>query len=488
MSRAVPAVLLLLTLSALVPAGDAQQPSGFRIPTQQDAIVGGLNVTMWIMRDPTTIAYTPDLGTTQDPNAYLGYLWNYNFTAGSLGTLFVQAQPLEGNASYDVAYEVASSSPWVTWVPTGPQQGTGATTPQTRGCVPTDSPQRTTCRLGGNVTSAGSTFVFTLRSAAPAGPAGVNVTATVSRNTTGTPEPLERRTFTATLQVLDPLPPYAVKATPTPEVTLGAWTNGGPLAGTSGGCLGGSQLRRNENVSNGAPGVICLLAVSRGDATLRVTGSLRGPEWFIAPPSGWTSEPFNSTSGGRTAPVHGFAFQTNGKAPLGPAMATLHYRLERQAGDNWTLVNEGDLEVPFTVQAAQIIVAPPTGLNWLAHGPLLVASVAGLSYLAYTNRKPKFESRSQALKAEQVRREVKDDDAAATVIAEQQRQEVQEAAWSKKRQILEAKREDILKSIRIAEERHQRGEITEHVLNGIRERKERQLEQVQKEMEEQGSE
>lgn len=481
MSRAALALALLLLPALAAPLAEAQAPgAGLSIPTQRDVVVGGLNVTVWVMRDTRSLAVLPDIREN-----YLGFIWNLNFTAGSLGVVMVKAQVREPGA-YVLEARVASSSPLVQVVPPEEQadKASGALC-----AVGADAVGR--CTLQANRTQGDLAFQFSVANSAPPGPLPLWVEVVAFDNATGTPQRQAAETVRYEVNVLDPLPAHAVRRQ-VGETTLASWVHGGLLGASGTGCLAGSQARENTNISQSGRGVICVLATTRSPATHRLNVTVRGADWLLAPPNAWQSPAFNVSTGGLDAPVNAFVVQASLSAPVGPAQATVHYVLEQDQNGTWARVGEGELLVPFSVAPSTVAPTLGRGPNWLFQAPLLLLSVGGLGYLAYQSRRPKLQPRSQALRAEMARKSRRRDDepgageAAAATEAEvaQQRQEVQEAAWDKKRKILDAKRDDILKSIRIAEERHQRGEITEHVLNGIRERKERQLEQVQKELEE----
>lgn len=480
MSRAAVALLLLLLAPLLAGAAEAQ-PAGFTIPTQKDTVVGGLNVTTWIMRDTRTIAYTPDIRTNP-----LGYLWNLNFTAGSLGVFYVKGVATQPD-SY--VFEATLSSPSPLFTVLGPAtNASGAGVPQ-GACVPQGATAR--CSMSAERSEADATFQFFLAGSAEPGSLQIAMNLRTFRNGTGTPVLEDERNVTYELRILDLIPPFATRAQVGDSTTVGAWANGGPLGVTGGGCLAGSGVAYTENISIGAPGVICFVAINRSPNDHRVTARLIGDPWLLAPPNPWVSQPFNASSGGHEAPVNGFVFHVDAtKSTLGAAQARIEYTVERDENGTWVPVGEGQLAVPMNLIIANVIIRNPQAtVNWLAHAPLLIGAVAGLGYMAYQNRKPTLQPRSQALREAGRKSKPRDPDspkaqAALAAEVEHQRQEVQEAGWEKKRKILDAKRDDIISSIRIAEERHQRGEITEHVVKGIRERKERQLEQVQKEMDE----
>lgn len=464
------AFLGLLLASLLLPALPASsQPAGYTIPTQADFQVGGLNVSTWVMRDTRAVAFTP--GLQQNP---LTYLWNLNFTAGSLGVFYVKASMREPDA-YEFRARLSSTSPVVQVV----EAESNRTSLVPRPCEPEGGSVR--CWLDAQNTSADYAFQFFIASSAEPGQVPVTVHAEAYRNSTGQPVLEAKREHSYNLTIIDPVPPFATRSQ-TGNTTVYAWVNGGPTGYGGAGCLGGSAVVPDTNVSQAGSGVLCVLAISRSPQQVRVVATFAGAPWMGIPTPTWTSEPFNASSGGTEAPVTSLPFTVGTDAPLGGAEASVSYRLERPEGGGWVPAGEGEMVVPFTVTPPAVLVVPKAqGIRWLAQAPILAATVGGLGYLAYKNRKPRLEPRSQALRELQ---KGKPRDEGGTSQAEAQRQEAHAASWAKKRQVLEAKREDVLKSIRLAEERLQRGEITDHVLQGIRERKERQLEQIEKEMEE----
>ncbi|MGH7752697.1 MAG: hypothetical protein ACREN5_07770, partial [Gemmatimonadales bacterium] len=341
-----------------------------------------------------------------------------------------------------------------------------------------------------NGTEAQYAFQIFAGIASAPGPVEVRANITALRNDTGIPSFEAQRTESYTLQVISPVPQGAgvVSRTDGP-VTLYGWTSGGLLGLAGAGCLGGAQAQRDLNLSQGVPGVVCLLAIPSGTGTYRVNVTIAPPAGVTMSAQAFATKPFTMQSGGTDAPVAPFTLQPGSDTALGPGEVPIGYVIELSINGTWTALSRGELRVPYTVTKPVATVAPAKGLPNLAlQVPILAAAIGGLGYLAYQNRKPKLQPRSQAMRSELEGKRGKgeggDGGAAMEAQVEAQRQEVQEAAWDKKRKILEAKREDVLKSIRIAEERKERGEITEHVLAGIRERKERQLEQVEKELEE----
>jgi hypothetical protein len=332
-------------------------------------------------------------------------------------------------------------------------------------------------------------FQFHVAGGAPPGPMQLELLLQSYVNSTEGFALEAERTVTVTLSIVDPVPPFATKKQVGDTLVFG-WVGGGPALTRGGtGCLGGANTFRDATISQGDFAVACIVAITQSTEPQRLNVTLRTGPGFASPSPTWVSPFFNASSGGVNAPVNAFILSALGNSSIGPSSVFLDFQLERVGPNGTTLLGEGTLDLPFVVQRAVILPGPRGGINWVAQAPVLLATAGGLGYMVARQRRPRIQPRSQAL------RELGPTGtraATAQVLtpeeraehAEAQRQEVQEAAWDKKRQILEAKREDILKSVRLAEERKERGEITEHVLNGIKERKERQLEQVEREMEE----
>jgi hypothetical protein len=468
MARALLALpLLLLPALAAAPA-DGQGSgglfgAGITVPTQQNVTVGSLNVTLYVMKDTRSISYTPE--ALQNP---LLALWNYNFTPGAAGFVYVRAF-VPGNRSFDFTARLSGPGDKVTVENATVTKQVNASSPP--------------CAEGGQERCVDNLFQFSVANAAPIGPLPLTLHLESLTNDTGQPEPEAARDLTLPLHILDPVPPFAVRKD-IGNTTVFGWVSGPealPFGG--GGCLGGALTKRSENVSAGLTGVACLQAIHRGDAPVVLHATIAGPAWFQVAAAAWDSSPFNKTTGGALAPVHAFPFLIGADAPLGAATVTVNFTLVQPGPSGNATLAEDQLVLPMAVTKPTIVLRPPPGLvNWVAHVPVLAATVGGLGYMAYTQRKPRLEPRSQALREMKGGKRAGPPSEQDTEQAEAQRQEAHEAAWDKKRKILEAKREDILRSVRLAEERMQRGEITDHVLQGIKERKERQLEQVEREM------
>jgi len=145
----------------------------------------------------------------------------------------------------------------------------------------------------------------------------------------------------------------------------------------------------------------------------------------------------------------------------------VNYRNETSTA--WTNLSllEGSSQV--TVQQLEAPTEP--GLPWvwiLGIGAVAVGGGAGAYYLLREPKQITYEtSRSKA------KREL--DDRAAV--------ETEEPEVHPQLKILEARAEDVRRMIELAEERHERGDITEHQYEQIREKKEDELEEIQQEME-----
>jgi hypothetical protein len=469
MSRAAAALALLaMLLLASPPPAEAQAPGipSLNIPTQQNLVVGSVNMTMWLMRTAESVAYQ------RDPLNPLASIFNATLSAGSAGQFYAKATAAD-NGSYEVRVALQAEPAVLVTTPTN----------ATGGCTPAG--WRITCRLNATQPTSDSYLSFHSGITSPPGDVSLPVSVEVYTLDQGAPVFQARGDATFTVHLIAPVPAFASSGS-ADGATLHGWVQAGILGYTGGGCLAGASATHDENVSRGFPAVVCLFALPAGTDTYRVNTNFTAPAWATLTQPGWQSRPFNASSPATDAYTALF-MQSRGEAPVGAASLHVAFALEKLVGGNWTAAGQGAFDVPFTVRQGPIIPTAAGRVNWAFQAPVLVATVGALGYLAYQNRSPALQPRSQALRA-MSKRPKGGDGGGAAVQAEvaQQREEAAEAAWDKKRLILDAKREDILKSIRIAEERKQRGEITEHVLNGIKERKERQLEQVEQELRELG--
>ncbi|HEV8359646.1 MAG TPA: hypothetical protein VGR28_04235 [Candidatus Thermoplasmatota archaeon] len=474
MSRAVPALLLLLVAAPLLLApAQAQFPGnpGLTIPTLRDVRVGDLNVTMWIMRDAAAAATL-----APDPGNPLGTLFNLNFTAGTAGIMYIKA-----NRTANGTYQMRAT---LTTTPDALRQVEGnGTIPQlvVRPCQAAQL--HITCDLNDTSPSGDHALQAYLPVAAPPGPVELRVEVESWRAEEDQYVFQARANATYTLQVLEPVPSFAVRQT-LGGVDIYAWAQSSSIGAGTASCQGGTLTRPDHNISRGFPSLACVLAVPRAPGEWRLSTNASGPAWLTFTNPTWQSTPFNTSSGGLGAPVTAVLVQAAAEAPIGAHQLTVRASLERLEGGAWVAAGSGDVAVPFSVtQSIVVVKTPATRIHWELQLPILAVAAGGIGYLAYHHRPPKVQPRSQTLR--DLRKSKAGDGGTATAeVVQQQHAEADAAAWDKKRLILEAKREDILQSIRIAEERKARGEITDHVLAGIRERKERQLQQVDKEMEE----
>lgn len=470
MTRAAPALLLLaaLVVAGLPLAAEAQFGSGISIPTQKDLVVGNVNFTTWIMRDAASVSYR------QDPTNPLGGIFNATLTAGSTGIIYVKST-VQDNTSTQVRV-VITPVPDVLRV--SPGNATNATL--ARPC--TTSGLTILCNLNASAPSGDSALQFYAGIGTPPGPIALNVSIEVYATESGVPVFQARGAVRHDAAVQSPVPPYAERRT-TGGVGVYLWLQSGVLGLTGGGCQAGVNAAHEANVSRGFPSVVCVVGIPTDDGQYRVSVNGTGPSWVTFSPSTWQSRPFNRTSGGIDVPIGSLLMQTAGEAPVGDAQLSVNYTVERLANDTWVPVGGDSIPVAFSVVRGPVVPGQAPGrVNWVAQAPILLATIGGLGYMVYRNRGPKLEPRSQALRDLSKRGKRGDGGEGTAQAVAVQKQEAAEAATDKKRLILEAKKEDIVKSIRIAEGRKQLGEITDHVFAGIKERKERQLEQVEKEL------
>ncbi|HWG90170.1 MAG TPA: hypothetical protein VNZ52_04895, partial [Candidatus Thermoplasmatota archaeon] len=142
---------------------------------------------------------------------------------------------------------------------------------------------------------------------------------------------------------------------------------------------------------------------------------------------------------------------------------------------------------------------PPVdpGTNWvqiaLIAGAVLVLGGGGYALLA-RRKKPTAAPRSQTLQRIEMERQIErlekkaeeDPEAAAQVEALKQEQREQELVRQKSRErmIVEAKRDDALKSIDLLKKRREAGQLTELQFNKMMEKKTEQLEALERELSE----
>ncbi|MCA1814785.1 MAG: hypothetical protein LC624_12725, partial [Halobacteriales archaeon] len=246
-----PAWLALLVLLPLAAPALAQDTPGITgagtpiasIPTQQNLMLGPLNITLWTYRDTRTLVFSP---TETNP---LAIIWNYNFTAGSLGLVYVRAQPAAGdNNSYDFAAQLNG---------------------------PGDQVSIDNATFVKNITpplrpTADNAFQFSVGGAAMPGPLRLTLDLQAFDNHTGHPEQIAAQRVNLDLTIIDPFPPFAVRKDIGGTTVFGWVAGGAALARGGTGCLGGASAYRSDAVPQGSLGIACLLAVTHSKDKLQL--------------------------------------------------------------------------------------------------------------------------------------------------------------------------------------------------------------------------
>lgn len=150
---------------------------------------------------------------------------------------------------------------------------------------------------------------------------------------------------------------------------------------------------------------------------------------------------------------------------------TVEYRDANDANATFEPVAEQTGAIPFGVEP----LAPPPGpgLPWgwiLGIGAVAVAG-GGVAYW-WTQRDTQIRGQARSSAMRELEGETFDEPADT------------EPEVHPQLKILEARAEDVKRMIELAKDRHERGDLTEHQYNTIRERKEDELEEIQAEMDE----
>lgn len=140
---------------------------------------------------------------------------------------------------------------------------------------------------------------------------------------------------------------------------------------------------------------------------------------------------------------------------------------------NWTTAQGFPHVDAFAFQVQELTIEPGPGLPWgwiLGVGALAAVGVGGVYWWTTRDRQIRGTARSQAMQ-----------DLESDQFEEQAPDEPEVHPQAK---ILEARAEDIQRMIVLAKERHERGDLTEHQYETIRERKQAELDEVEAKIEE----
>ncbi len=236
---------------------------------------------------------------------------------------------------------------------------------------------------------------------------------------------------------------------------------------TVGGTAGGDELAGQTNLTAGETIVLNASAAlpDRADTHWRliVNASIGGAQVV--------SERIQGTDRARlSVPAQASAPSEPGDHELAWTV-TVEYRDANRANATFEPVTEQTGAISFGVEP----LAPPPGpgLPWgwiLAIGAVAVAG-GGVAYW-WTQRDTQIRGQARSSAMRELEGETFDEPADA------------EPEVHPQLKILEARAEDVKRMIELAKDRYERGDLTEHQYNTIRERKEDELEEIQAEMDE----